>query len=517
MDAGLKLSFRGSMQKRVFSFYVTQTGPVATRAARLHLLAFCVVAACALLFVVPAQSKADPTTNVINGTQVPNLPSKYPWIVALVDQDDDQFCGGTLIAPYWVVTAAHCERADAVIYGRKSLSSPTAGERIPVLEQISHTGFNQDLLINDIQLLRLAHPPADLHVLPIATAIDDPPTGATVNLAGWGLTEYSGSNTVNDLREASLDVFSNGACDAQWGVLGVQVLSSQICAAHWQTLSEGDRQACNGDSGGPLVYTGGGGDHLVGLTSYGRPGCNGKPFPNVYTRLSFFNSWVHGNIDSRAGFTERDVVFGNTAVGSPSIAHNLSIVNAGSISMLVKTVTTSGAADFSVANSACVNVIIAPGATCPVTLQYTPVSQGLTLGQLNLSFAGGTSSIDLGTYGTSSGVSTVPPALKLSQAGKGVYKKGKFQIAMKASYVVPANVNQTTACANNVRLTADIPGVRKSLKTQGAVTWTLGKCLSKIKLNLPRKAKHKKVKFTLRFPGNAALAATEKKFKIRVK
>lgn len=490
------------------AFQVTQKG----------LFASAVLLACAFVLILPASSQADPSTNVIHGTQVPEGTANYPYIVALVDAEGRQFCGGTLIAPYWVMTAAHCGSVDSIIYGRKQLSNVNQGERIAVAEQFGHTSFDTGSLSNDIKLLRIAHPPADLFTLPMASPSEDPPVGAEVWLAGWGLTEFSDSNTVDNLREAALDTFSNTACGLEWADFGVSIFSSQLCAAHWGASSADDRQACNGDSGGPLVYNGMGGARLVGLTSFGRPGCNGYPHPTVYTRVSSFNSWAHSFIDARAGFDAAQVAFGTASIGTAPVARTISVVSTGTAAVTVNSLSMTGSSDFAILSNGCTGATLVGSTKCPVTVQFTPTSQGVAAAQLNLKFVGGTSSISVSSYGVlGGGVPVVPPTLKLGQAGKAVSVKGKLRVVLKASYAIPANVNQTTACANVLRLTADIPGVRKSLKTQGAANWSLGKCIAKLTLKMPRKAKRKQVKFLLRFPGNTTLAATEQKFKIRIK
>merc|ERR1719284_1125830 len=48
------------------------------------------------------------TSRIVGGTEV-DPKNKYPWMVALMDgTGSSQFCGGTLVASKYVVTAAHC-------------------------------------------------------------------------------------------------------------------------------------------------------------------------------------------------------------------------------------------------------------------------------------------------------------------------------------------------------------------------------------------------------------------------
>ena len=49
-----------------------------------------------------------PSTRIVGGTEAPK--NSWPWQVMLMSSSNRQFCGGSLIDPSWVLTAAHCVR-----------------------------------------------------------------------------------------------------------------------------------------------------------------------------------------------------------------------------------------------------------------------------------------------------------------------------------------------------------------------------------------------------------------------
>lgn len=221
-------------------------------------------------------------------------PGQFPWAAALVDASarralDGAFCGGTVIAPQVVLTAAHCtagSRADeiAVVVGRTRLSQEEDGERIAVQRIEPYPGYDRREVTGDLALLRLARP-TDVPALAIARAGDAGLTtpAARVLTLGWGATS-EGGKVSDELRFVRLTVRSRGACDAVYGRTDGR---SQLCVGS----SSAGRDSCQGDSGGPLVGGAGDATRLVGIVSYGE-GCGRAGVPGVYTRVSAFAGWI---------------------------------------------------------------------------------------------------------------------------------------------------------------------------------------------------------------------------------
>jgi secreted trypsin-like serine protease len=305
----------------------------------------CAVAASAAVLALaaaPALGADGRDGRIVGGA--PTTISEYPWQVALAYETavlpgsgaDRQFCGGTLVAPTIVVSAAHCffdnpppppdgpgisgfnpAGTFEVFTGRTTLSS-NEGQAIDVAELYYFEGssgapvaraqstdpdpaagqlFDPDSFEWDVVFLRLAAPSTTGTPIRIAGP-DEAATwapGQPALISGWGDLANAAGNFPDRLHAAKIGVLDDATCSAP-GVYGPGDLLTfdpvtQVCAG---IFPEGGIDTCQGDSGGPLVVgvfepgrdSRAATDHrLIGDTSYGL-GCALPGFPGVYGRLA---------------------------------------------------------------------------------------------------------------------------------------------------------------------------------------------------------------------------------------
>ena len=244
---------------------------------------------------------ADANTILIIGGEEAQ-PGAWPWMAALVNANDPDalnghFCGGALIAPEWVLTAAHCfDNDDAtqvdVVLGRHLLSS-NEGQRHNVAQIILHPNYNPTTNDSDIALLRLATASAQptISVITPATAnLANPGVNATV--AGWGNMDPDGGQNFPDaLQQVTVPIVSNETCNSPQSYDGA-ITDNMLCAG----FAAGGQDSCQGDSGGPLMAPNAGGNGWVhvGVVSFGSS-CAQPNFYGVYARVSLFHAWVESH------------------------------------------------------------------------------------------------------------------------------------------------------------------------------------------------------------------------------
>ena len=259
-----------------------------------------------LTIVFPSLSQAAdakplrPGADIIGG--VTAQPGEFPFMAAILDERlggtdyNKQFCGGSLIASAWVLTAAHCvEDASAgslaVAVGRTLLSSsPSQGVRRSVAAVRVHPDYDPVELTHDAALLQLSSP-VDVNTyrpIQLATTANDnlerAPTVLTV--IGWGTTSARKANYPNDLRKVDVPVVEDGPCAGAYG--------ASLDAATMVCAGAPNIDSCYGDSGGPLF------DKTsriqVGIVSWGN-GCAKRKFPGVYSEINngSIRSWITTN------------------------------------------------------------------------------------------------------------------------------------------------------------------------------------------------------------------------------
>lgn len=258
------------------------------------------------------------STRIVGGSNAST--GAYPWMAALISAGsgsayDAQFCGGSLIAPGWVLTAAHCvegERASgmAVVIGATRLDTDT-GERIGVSQIIAHPDYNSTG-VPDIALLKLSSNSTRTPVGLVQPGSNAANAGTTARVIGWGATSEDGPGTPR-LQEVSIPIVSHSACQRTYGNIDE---SLEICAG----LSQGGRDSCQGDSGGPLFVSGSDGNRYLqaGVVSWGE-GCAQPNFPGVYARVSSIIGWIEqqtGSTGSGTGGSTGGGTGGGTDGGS---------------------------------------------------------------------------------------------------------------------------------------------------------------------------------------------------------
>jgi len=242
---------------------------------------------CAItLFVLAAYCEAR-GANIINGKDV-DRPGKYPWQVSLQKSNGFHFCGGSIVASKWIVTAAHCITGNPsqqkVVVGLHDKSRRQGTPKdYGVRRYVPHQQYR--FPANDIGLIELSSPiqfNSNVKAIALARHREFGPSSQCV-ISGWGNTRGGQNSSPNILQETSIPIADASKCKQ------FTRQDEVVC------LYNGRSGSCQGDSGGPLACKSGSSWKLAGATSWGLKDCPVTTAYSVYSDVGYFNSWIMQN------------------------------------------------------------------------------------------------------------------------------------------------------------------------------------------------------------------------------
>lgn len=298
-------------------------------------LTYLLVYLSSLQTIISSPSSRQEEARIVHGQETVRGERPYQVSVQLnygdrlVSSKPEHFCGGALISPKYVLSAAHCvksvnsPRKLKIVGGTNDLtdrSSPTWA-----VKNIFRGNYNDKTKVNDLALLELdtkgssrslrsskAHP-----LVPVPLCRDSfEPQGRNCTVSGWGHLKAKGSSVPDHLREVSVTVLHDSICQKMlngypWDPTG----KTMLCAGGK------DKDACQGDSGGPMVCED---DNkrrcIAGIVSWG-VGCATEGIPGVYTNVRHYNQWIMNHVG--AGKAGDDTTDDTNGSSSPGILSNI--------------------------------------------------------------------------------------------------------------------------------------------------------------------------------------------------
>ncbi|NXY90619.1 CFAI factor, partial [Alcedo cyanopectus] len=226
----------------------------------------------------------------------------FPWQVAIKDTSNEGstvYCGGVYIGGCWVLTAAHCVRANRAHLYRvwiallHTIEHDEETDTFRLKQLIIHEDYNASSYENDIALLELRGSGTGECSLKHSTPACIPwsnymfKTGDRCQVSGWGLEK--GYTKQYILKWGNVNLFQN--CSELYPG---RFFDRMACAG--KSTYDGSIDSCKGDSGGPLVcFDAENLAYVWGIVSWGE-NCGEAGHPGVYTKVASYFDWISRHV-----------------------------------------------------------------------------------------------------------------------------------------------------------------------------------------------------------------------------
>jgi len=227
---------------------------------------------------------------IINGALATN--GQFPFLIQLFNKTGNyNFCGGSLIGPYHVLTAAHCT-VDAIASeiqiwaGSLDIYDDVKGYKVDVAAIHVNPNYDANLIRNDVTVIKLAKPfPKTVGVRTVQLPTTSAAPGALLTVCGFGATVPAGGTYPEFLMFVQIPMIKTAECQ---NYFGSSIVASQMICGFDTNPNQG---TCYGDSGGPIVTGSKTTAVQQGVVSFGSAnGC--ATTPSVFARVSYFRDWI---------------------------------------------------------------------------------------------------------------------------------------------------------------------------------------------------------------------------------